>query len=56
MKLGYTIVFVQNLEETLGFYERAFGLKRKFVAESGLYGELDTGGTTLSFCVESFVQ
>ena len=30
-------------------YERAFGLKRKFIHESGQYGELDTGETTLAF-------
>lgn len=56
MKLGYTILYVPNLEEALDFYERAFGIKRKFVAESGFYGELDTGETTLSFCEETRLQ
>ncbi len=31
------------------FYEKAFGLQRKFFHESGDYGELETGATTLSF-------
>lgn len=49
MKLGYTILYVENVEETVAFYEKAFGLKKKFVHEAGDYGELDTGSTTLSF-------
>lgn len=49
MKLGYTILYVENVEETIRFYENAFGLTRKFIAEGGQYGELDTGSTTLGF-------
>ena len=49
MKLGYTIIYVPNVEASLAFFERAFGLKQKFLHESGTYGELDTGETTLSF-------
>jgi catechol 2,3-dioxygenase-like lactoylglutathione lyase family enzyme len=53
MKLGYTIVYVPNVAASLEFFERAFGLKRKFLHESGTYGELDTGQTTLSFAAHS---
>jgi lactoylglutathione lyase len=49
MKLGYTIVYVPNVSATLLFYEQAFGLTRKFLHESGDYGELATGDTTLAF-------
>jgi lactoylglutathione lyase len=49
MKLGYTIFYVPNVESSIEFFERAFGLKRRFVHESGTYGELATGETTLSF-------
>jgi len=49
MKLGYVIYYVPNVEETILFYEKAFFMKRKFIHESGEYGELDTGSTTLSF-------
>ena len=49
MKLGYTIVYVPDVASSLAFFERAFGLKRRFLHESGTYGELDTGETTLSF-------
>lgn len=49
MKLGYVIYYVESVEATIAFYESAFGLIRKFVHESGEYGELLTGETTLSF-------
>lgn len=49
MKLGYTIVYVPDVAASLAFFESAFGLQRKFLHESGTYGELDTGETTLSF-------
>ena len=49
MKLGYTITYVPDVAASLAFFEQAFGLKRRFLHESGTYGELDTGETTLSF-------
>jgi lactoylglutathione lyase len=49
MKFGYTIVYVPNVEASLAFFERAFGLKRRFLHESGTYGELATGETSLAF-------
>ena len=49
MKLGYTIIYVPDVAESLAFFEAAFGLKRRFLHESGTYGELETGETTLSF-------
>ena len=48
MKFGYTILYVKDVEKAVAFYESAFGLKRKFVHESG-YGEMDTGDTKLAF-------
>ena len=48
MKLGYTILYVPDVEQTVAFYERAFGLKRTFLHESG-YGEMTTGETKLAF-------
>ena len=49
MKLKYTILYVEDVPATLSFYERAFGLKRRMLHESGDYGELNTGDTSLSF-------
>ena len=48
MKFGYTIVYVPDVLASVEFFERAFGLKRRFVHESG-YGEMDTGATALAF-------
>lgn len=50
MKLAYTIVYVADVAASLDFYERAFGLQRRFLHESGTYGELETGATALAFC------
>ncbi len=49
MKFGYTILYVPNVEETLTFYQRAFGFERKMLHGSGGYGELESGETTLGF-------
>ena len=49
IKFAYTILYVQDVEKTISFYERAFGLKRKFIVPGNSYGELITGATTLSF-------
>lgn len=53
MKLGYTIVYVPDVAASLSFYEAAFGLPRRFLHESGTYGELDTGETTLAFAAHA---
>lgn len=49
MKLGYTIIYVEDVGRALTFYETAFGIPRRFLHESGQYGELGTGETTLAF-------
>ena len=49
MKLGYTIIYVPSVESSLRFFNQAFGLQQKFLHESGDYGELNTGETTLAF-------
>jgi lactoylglutathione lyase len=49
MKFGYTIVYVADVLRSLEFFEVAFGIKTRFVHESGAYGELETGQTALAF-------
>lgn len=56
MRLGYTLVYVNDVAATVDFYETAFGLKRRFIHESGLYAEMDTGETTLSFAGEAMAE
>ena len=49
IKFGYTIAYVENVDAELTFFERAFGLSRRFVDPGGDYGELNTGDTVLAF-------
>lgn len=53
MKFGYTIIYVSDVPSSIAFFENAFGFSKKFVDDSGDYGELDTGETTLSFAAHS---
>jgi lactoylglutathione lyase len=55
-KLAYTIFYVDNVPDSLAFYERAFGFARKFLHEEGDWGELDTGSTSLSFCSHKLLR
>ena len=56
MQLGYTIIYVPDVEKAAAFYEKTFGLKRKFLDESGKYAEMDTGATTLSVAADDLAQ
>ena len=52
MQFGYTIVYVPDVLASVEFFEKAFGLKRRFVHESG-YGEMETGATALAFATHA---
>jgi lactoylglutathione lyase len=54
MQFGYTILYVDDVEATVAFYESAFGLKRTMVVPDE-FGELDTGATKLSFAAKTHV-
>lgn len=56
MKLGYTILYVKDVPRSVAFYEDAFGLSRRFVHEAGMYAEMDTGSTTLSFAANGLAK
>ena len=56
MKLGYTILYVESVAETIAFYEKAFGFTPGMVLETHEYGELQSGDTKLAFAANSFVQ
>lgn len=49
MKLGYTIIYVADVPGTVAFYEAAFDLTCRFIHESNLYAEMETGDTALAF-------
>jgi lactoylglutathione lyase len=56
MKFGYTIIYVPDVESTIMFYKKAFGIDKHFLHESKQYGQLDTGETKLAFASESLAQ
>jgi lactoylglutathione lyase len=49
--LGYVILYVNNVAASPAFYEKAFGLARRFFHDDNgkAYGELETGATRLAF-------
>lgn len=56
MKYGYTIFYVDNVTETIEFYESAFGFSRKFITPENDYGELLTGETSICFASKELGQ
>lgn len=53
MKFAYTIIYVPDVSASLAFFEKAFGFAARFLHESGTYGELNTGETTLAFAAHA---
>jgi uncharacterized glyoxalase superfamily protein PhnB len=56
VKFAYTILYVKDVAQSVAFYERAFGLKQRFIDESKQYAEMDTGGTTLAFAANELAH
>ncbi len=48
-RLGWVIVYVDDVAAAVDLYERAFGLERAFIDPSGTYGQMATGETALAF-------
>ncbi|MBK6534393.1 MAG: VOC family protein [Deltaproteobacteria bacterium] len=55
MRLGYTILYVDDVSRALGFYERAFGLTR-VPSRQRDYGEPATGSTALAFSSRALME
>ncbi len=53
MQLGYVLLYVDDVEQTMTFYAEAFGLQRGFLHEGKDYGEMKTGETKLGFVKHS---
>ena len=56
MQFAYTILYVNDVKQSLAFYEKAFGMQTRFLHESGDYGELETGGTALAFSSKALMR
>ena len=55
MKFGYTIFYVDSVEASIAFYEKAFGFKREMVAGEE-FGQLATGETKLAFAAKKMLH
>lgn len=53
MQFRWAIVYVRDVEASVRFYERAFGVGLRFVAPGGEYAELETGATALGLAANS---
>ena len=56
IKFAYTILYVNDVEKSIIFYEKAFGFTRKFLTPENDYGELLVGETTWSFASKTLAH
>ncbi|KAG4967262.1 hypothetical protein AAZX31_12G061900 [Glycine max] len=47
--LGYVVLYVKDVAESVAFYAKAFGYSVRRLDESHRWGELETGNTTIAF-------
>lgn len=56
MKLNYVIIYVDNAVKAAEFYQNAFDLKIRFIHETKMYAEMDSGETILAFANNEMLQ
>ncbi|MBT4289088.1 MAG: VOC family protein [Deltaproteobacteria bacterium] len=56
MNLNYVIIYVDDAVKATEFYKKAFELKIKFIHESNMYAEMESGQTTLAFANNEMLQ
>ena len=49
LKYAYTILYVEDVEQTILFYNKAFGFERKLLTPQKDYGEIESGATRIAF-------
>lgn len=49
ISFSYVILYVNDLQKMISFYEKAFGFKIRLICDENVYAELETKGTTLAF-------
>lgn len=54
-RLGFVLLYTRDVSAKLAFYEKAFGMERKYLSEDRSYGEL-AGETPVGFVQEDFVR
>ncbi|CAM6108231.1 unnamed protein product [Calypogeia fissa] len=48
-KFAYTVVYVNDVGQSVEFYKKAFGISVRRLDHSQRWGELDSGETTIAF-------
>ncbi|WP_018631682.1 VOC family protein [Neomegalonema perideroedes] len=56
MRFGYMVVYAPDVAATVAFYEKAFGVKARFVTPEADFAEMETGATALAFAREGLMQ
>ena len=56
LALRCTGFFVEDVPQTVSFYQAAFGLNLRYLHPSTGYAELETGETLLAFVSEGFIE
>jgi len=56
MKFSHTSLFVKNVPQAVAFYEKAFGMKKRFIHESGQFAEMELGEAVLHFAASEAVK
>jgi len=49
IQYAYTILYVNDVSESIAFYVDAFGFEEKFITPEKDYGEINSGPTTIAF-------
>lgn len=56
IKFKYLILYVEDVEKSINFYQNTFNTQIKFITPEKDYGELLTGETTISFASVSLAS
>ena len=56
IRFAYTILYVEDVQKSIRFYEQAFGFSQKFITPDNSYAELISGETTLSFASKTLAK
>lgn len=54
VRLGYVFLFVPDVAAAVTFYGRAFELPCRYMDESGMFAELESGATVLAFAEDGY--
>lgn len=56
MKFNYVIIYVEDVIKTVEFYQKAFDFDIKFIHESNMYAEMNTGSVILAFAASEMLK